>query len=112
MGSNMYGDFDLDPKNEVDELFDKLDDLLKIAEVSIRLAKENGAIHPKYDTSLDLIDLMMDEVPENCIRVYQQTGGNWIAEVSYRGILFIHASAGKPQSWKDREEIKEALKNI
>jgi len=50
---------------------------------------------------------MMEEVPIEDIRIYQQVGDSWVAEVKYRGINFV-AIAGKnmPESW---EEIFEEI---
>ena len=49
-----------------------------------------------------MMDFMMAEVPAGWVKVYQQTGGSWVAEVKYRGINFICvAGKHKPQLWDE-----------
>jgi len=49
-----------------------------------------------------MINMMMDEVSKEDIRIYQQTGNRWIAEVVYKGITFICVVGKiKPQFWDE-----------
>lgn len=84
--------------DSVDKLYDELDELVDFAKESI---KREGDSNKKFDVRLELINLMLEEVPENS-RIYQQEGDSWIAEVKYRGIKFICiVGEHKPQFWNE-----------
>lgn len=88
-------------RDEIDTLFDKLDELVEFTK---KLRTILTSSEPKFDTSLDMITLMMDEVHPNDIRICQQIGRCWIAEVKYQGILFIHVNGKhKPEAWEEFE---------
>ena len=92
----MYGD-DFGP-DESDKLFDDVDKLVEFAKESIK--RENDP-NKKFDVGLDLINLMLEEVPENS-RIYQQMGESWVAEVKYHGITFVCiVGKHKPQFWDE-----------
>lgn len=95
----MYEDDDV--RNDLDDLYDKLDELVEFAEGSI---ERNGDSNKKIDASVDILNLMINEVPREDINIYQQIGESWVAEVRYRGINFI-AIAGKtkPLAWDEWE---------
>ena len=92
----MYGDdFGPDP---ADKLFDELDRLVDFAKESI---KREDDPNKKFDVRLELINLMLEEVPENS-KIYQQIGDNWVAEVKYHGMIFICiVGKHKPQFWDE-----------
>lgn len=88
-------DFGPDP---ADKLFDELDDFIDFAKESV---KKDGNPDKKFDVRLELMNLMLEEVPENK-RIYQQMGESWVAEVKYRGINFICvAGKRKPKFWDE-----------
>ena len=87
-----------EPDTGPDE-FDELDELVMLAKLS---AARKGDSHPKYDATIQMAELMADEVNSEDIRVYQQLGGSWITEIQYRGITFITITGYKPD-WS-REE--------
>ena len=92
----MYGD-DFGP-DSADKLFDELDKLVDFAKGSIE--RENDP-NKKFDVKLGLMNLMLEEVPENS-KIYQQVGESWVAEVKYRGITFICiVGKRKPQFWDE-----------
>ena len=92
----MYGD-DFGP-DESDKLFDEVDKLVDFAKGSIE--RENDP-NKKFDVKLGLMNLMLEEVPENS-KIYQQVGESWVAEVKYRGITFICiVGKRKPQFWDE-----------
>ena len=92
----MYGD-DFGP-DESDKLFDEVDKLVDFAKGSIE--RENDP-NKKFDVKLVLMNLMLEEVPENS-KIYQQVGESWVAEVKYRGITFICiVGKRKPQFWDE-----------
>lgn len=92
----MYGyDFGPDP---ADKLFNELDDLVDFAKESI---KREGDPNKKFDVRLELMNLMLEEIPENS-RLYKQMGEIWVAEVKYHGINFICvAGRRRPQFWDE-----------
>jgi len=94
----MYDEDDSGP-DENDKLFDELDNMVDFAKESIR---GRGDSNQKYDVSLSVMELIMEEALLCDIRIYQQIGDSWVAEVKYRGINFI-AIAGKtkPQAWDE-----------
>ena len=82
--------------NERDE-FDDLDELVLAASQSAKIKQDGQA---KYDASVAMIGLMMDEVYKNDVKIYKHIGGNWVAEVQYHGINFISVAGKiKPKIW-------------
>ena len=82
--------------NERDE-FDELDELVLMASQSARIKKDCRA---KYDVSVAMISLMMDEVSKNDVKIYRQIGETWVAEVRYHGINFVSVAGNiKPKIW-------------
>lgn len=82
-----------------DKLFDELDQLVDFAKESI---KREGDPNKKFDVGLEVINFMMEEVPLEFIRVYQQIGKIWVAEVKYHGIIFVCiVGKHKPQFWDE-----------
>lgn len=92
----MYDDdFGPDP---ADKLFDELDEFVDFAKESI---KREGDPNKKFDVRLELINLILEEVPENS-RIYQQIGESWVAEVKYHSITFVCiVGRHKPQFWDE-----------
>lgn len=87
--------------DESDKLFNELDDFVDFAKGSIQ---RGGDPDKKFDVSLDMMNLMLEEVPENA-KVSQQGGGSWIAEVRYHRVLFIHVNGKtKPELWGELTE--------
>ncbi len=87
-------DFTPDPN---DKLFDELDDMVDFAKGS--LARDSGNSEKKFDVSIGLMALIMEEVPEN-VTIDQWAGGIWIAEAKYHNINFICvAGTHKPELW-------------
>lgn len=89
-------DFGPDPS---DKLFDEMDDFVDFARESIKRDR-----HPdkKFDIRIDLMNLMLEEMNLEDIRIYQQIGGSWVAEVKYRRINFVCvAGKQKPQFWDE-----------
>lgn len=85
-------------RDSADKLFDELDKLVDFAKESIE--RENNP-DKKFDVKLDVMNLMLEEVPENS-RIYQQMGESWVAEVRYYGITFICiVGKHKPQFWDE-----------
>ena len=92
----MYGN-DFGP-DLADKLFDELDKIVDFAKESIK--RENN-FDKKFDVGLELMNLMLEELPENS-RIYQQMGESWIAEIKYHGVNFICiVDKHKPQSWDE-----------
>ena len=92
----MYGD-DFGP-DSADKLFNELDKLVDFAKGSIE--RENNH-DKKFDVGIELMNLMLEEVPENS-KIYQQVGESWVAEVKYHGITFICiVGKHKPQFWDE-----------
>lgn len=90
-----------DKYDEIDRQFDELDELVEIAKAG---AGDNPSSSLKYCVPLRMINLMIEEVDTGDIRIYQQIGGNWVAEVKYHGVLFIHVNGKhKPEAWKEFE---------
>jgi len=86
-------------RDELDVLYDQLDELV---ESTKQLKSSLNASEFKCDTSLELITLMMEEVPVSDIRIYKQIGGAWVAEVKYHGINFVHINGKhKPEVWEE-----------
>ena len=91
----MYDDFGPD---SADKLFDELDKLVDFAKGSIE--RENDP-NKKFDVKLVLMNLMLEEVPENS-KIYQQVGESWVAEVKYHRITFVCVvGKRKPQFWDE-----------
>ena len=86
--------------DENDKLFDQLDELVKF--VGEDLGRK-GKSDCKWDVSLEMINLMMEEVNPSDIKIYRQTGGSWVAEVVYKDIRFVHITIGKhkPEFWDE-----------
>ena len=61
-------DFAPDPN---DKLFDELDKLVDFARESVK--RENDP-NKKFDVGLEVVNFMMEELPIEFIRIYQQTG--------------------------------------
>ena len=92
-------DDDYGGRDEIDDLYNKLDELV---ESTKKLKRSLKATDFKCDTSLELISLMMEEASERDIKIYQQIGGAWVAEVQYHGILFVHVNGKqKPGVWNE-----------
>ncbi len=83
-----------------DLLFDELDELVDFARES---SKKTGTLDQKYDTRLDLINLILEESLPELVKIYQQMGEHWVAEVKYRGINFVCVAPDKilPKEWED-----------
>ncbi len=102
-GGLMDDEFDFDPPDENDELFDELD---KFVEISKNLVNPKNP-DKKFDIRLELMDLILEEVPENA-RIYQQYGGNWIAEAKYHNMNFICIVGNKiPEIWNEILGLQE-----
>lgn len=71
-----------------DKLFNELDDIVDFAKASINRGSD---FNRKFDVSLDVMNLMLEEVPENA-KITRQGGGRWIAEVIYHQVHFIHVN--------------------
>lgn len=81
-----------------DKLFNELDDCVEFAKDSINKGQD---FNRKFDIRIDLMNLIIDEVPEN-VRIYQQEGGSWIAEAVYCNIHFICVEEKTiPELWED-----------
>ena len=81
---------------------DEFDELDKVVEFVKESLQGRNELNPKYDVSLEMINLMMEEVNLGDIKIYQQAGGSWIAEVVYRGIRFIHVNGKNiPEFWEE-----------
>lgn len=94
----MYDDDDFGP-DPADKLFDELDKLTEFAKESI---KREGDPNKKFDVGLEVINLMMEEVPVEFIKIYQQIGESWVAEVKYHGVTFVCiVGRHKPQFWDE-----------
>ncbi|MDO8496301.1 MAG: hypothetical protein Q7S43_03030 [bacterium] len=84
--------------DRTDKLFNELDRLVDFAQGSME--RENNP-DKKFDVGLKLMNLMLEEVPENS-KIYQQMGESWVAEVKYHGITFICiVGKRKPQFWDE-----------
>lgn len=95
----MDDDSDYGGRDELDDLYDQLDELV---ESTKQLKVSLNAYEFKCDTSLAMINLMMEEVPLSDIKIYQQIGGAWVSEVKYHGILFVHINGKtKPEAWTE-----------
>ena len=81
----MYDEDDYRTSDD-DKLFDELDEMVDFAKESIRMS---GNPDRKYDVKLAMINLIMEEVMADDIRIYRQIGDSWVAEVKYKGINFI-----------------------
>ncbi|MDP3792462.1 MAG: hypothetical protein Q8Q89_01905 [bacterium] len=88
-----------DGRDEIDRQFDELDELVEIAKAGTR---DGPKAYLKYYTSVEMVNLIMEEIPPGDIRIYQQVGGEWIAEVKYKGVTFItNAGRHKSEVWKE-----------
>lgn len=85
-------------RDEIDDMFDRLDKEVELAK-QIHQVSDNT----KFYVDFCLISLMMEEVDRRDIRIYQQIGGTWVAEVKYKGITFINVERSKPDEWKEFE---------
>ncbi len=84
--------------DRVDKLFNELDKLVDFAQGSME--RENNP-DKKFDVGLELMNLMLEEIPENS-KIYQQVGESWVAEVKYHGITFVCVvGKRKPQFWDE-----------
>jgi len=93
----MMNDDDFGP-DRVDKLFNELDKLVDFAQGSME--RENNP-DKKFDVGLELMNLMLEEIPENS-KIYQQVGESWVAEVKYHGITFVCVvGKRKPQFWDE-----------
>ena len=83
-----------------DELFDELDGLVESARETLKNQKTTNRKNIKFLARLELIELMMEEVPQQDIHITKESDGSWTAEVEYQGIIFMHMSVkDRPQSW-------------
>src|SRR3989338_2694406 len=94
----MYDEDDYRTSDD-DKLFDELDEMVDFAKESIRMS---GNPDRKYDVRLSIINLIMEEVMADDIRIYRQIDNSWVAEVKYKGINFI-SIVGKriPPAWAE-----------
>lgn len=88
---------------EPDDGPDAFDELDKVVELARRSNSEANSAHPKHYTSSKLIQMMIEEVTPQDIRTYQQIGGGWVTEVSYRGLTFITVTEREPE-WEIDED--------
>lgn len=93
----MYSDdFGPDP---TDKILDAIDDLVDFAKKSI---EREGNPNKKFDVGPDMINFMMGELPVRWIKIYQQIGDIWVAELKYHGVNFVCvAGKHKPQFWDE-----------
>ena len=115
----MYGDYWVDSSDNTDELFNRLNEIVELAEEFVGKRRTRSDLNPKYDCcSLSLINLMMDEVGNtrdgfpHDIHLSKQGDGSWEARVIYRGITFIHIAVQKPAEWELWEETQKLLEGI
>lgn len=88
-------------RDDLDESYDKLDQLVESTK-NLRTILTSSEL--KFDTSLDMITLMMEEAHPSDIKIYQQIGSDWVAEVKYRGLNFVHVNGKhKPEAWEEFE---------
>ncbi len=91
-------DFDYSP----DE-FNELDELVEIAQESISGKKAAGETGLKYYTSNNMVELMLQEVPPQDVRIFEQAEGRWVTEVLYKGITFVTVTLQEPD-WEMPDE--------
>ena len=85
--------------------FDELDKLVEFAQgiIAKRRAAGEENSSPKYDASVQMIQLMILEVTSRDIKIRQQLGGGWLTEVLYKGITFVTVTQQEPE-WEMAEE--------
>jgi len=71
---------------------DEFDELDKVVEFAKEKLNRGYSPDEKIYISSEMINLMLEEVPECHVRIYEQIGGNCVAEIKYRGFNFISVS--------------------
>ena len=98
----MYDDEEDFRPDENDKLFEELDKLTESSKEILKNQKIANLSNVKFKARLELINLMMEEVPLGDINIREEDDGHWVAEVKYHGINFICiVGKNKPQFWDE-----------